>query len=149
MAIRYGYVNYNIFSVTAIKCIIYVRITMERNKTIDVMKGMCILCVVLTHYTWTQIERNKFLFPFWVDMAVPVFMILSGYVYAKSFANKKISSFEDAYESRRIIVKVERFLVPFTMMYILELCSNIVLKDSHYSFRQIYNGFLCGGFVFH
>ena len=49
----------------------------DRQRSVDFLKGICILLVIFTHCTWTEAERLKYLFPFWVDMAVPVFMILS------------------------------------------------------------------------
>ena len=118
---------------------------MDRNKTIDVLKGICILCVVVTHYAWTQAERSTLLFPFWIDMAVPMFMILSGYVHAKSFVKREIVSFEETYNIKGILLKSIRFLLPFTIIYILELYL-ASLDNYRYSFKQIYNGFLCGGF---
>lgn len=90
-------------------------------------------------------DRDVLLFLFWVDMAVPIFMILSGYVYTKSFVKKEIATFEDAYRFRNIIPKIVRFMVPFLMVYVLELCI-ISLIGQRYALSQIYNGFLCGGF---
>ena len=118
---------------------------MDRNKTIDVLKGISILCVVLTHYAWTQTERNTLLFPFWIDMAVPMFMILSGYVYTESYVKREIESFEEAYNIKGMFTKSIRFLLPFTIIYILEIYL-ASFDNYHYPLKQIYNAFLCGGF---
>lgn len=49
---------------------------------IDFMKGLCIICVVLTHsisYKWQQIIG----FPFWGAQAVPMFLLIQSYHYFK------------------------------------------------------------------
>lgn len=50
---------------------------------IDFMKGLCIICVVLTHsipYEWQQIIG----FPFWGAQAVPIFLLIQSYHYFKN-----------------------------------------------------------------
>ena len=58
---------------------------MKRNQFIDVLKGICIIFVIITHYNWSNAARLKYFFPFWIDMAVPIFMIISGYENANCF----------------------------------------------------------------
>ena len=50
-------------------------VEMKRNHFIDVLKGICIIFVIITHYNWSDEARMNYLFPFWIDMAVPIFMI--------------------------------------------------------------------------
>lgn len=52
------------------------------DQFIDFLKGLCIVCVVLTHNipaTWQQVIG----FPFWGGMAVPMFLIIQSYHYFK------------------------------------------------------------------
>lgn len=63
----------------------------KRNTFLDIIKAFCILFVIITHDTISEETRQRFLFNFWIDMAVPLFMIISGYVYAASFERNKIS----------------------------------------------------------
>ena len=72
---------------------------MKRNSTFDIIKGICIFLVVMTHLPWTAEERLLFYFPLWVEMAVPLFMLVSGFLYAKSFRKKDIETLENAYMS--------------------------------------------------
>ena len=62
-----------------------------RNSVIDIIKGICILFVIITHYQWTNEQRLMLLFPFWIDMAVPLFMIFSGYLSALSFYKRNFN----------------------------------------------------------
>lgn len=41
----------------------------NRYRSLDVLKGVSILFVVITHYAWSAEERLRFLFPFFIDMA--------------------------------------------------------------------------------
>jgi fucose 4-O-acetylase-like acetyltransferase len=51
-----------------------------RNSMIDILKGIGMVLVIITHYNWSNSEKLNYLFPFWVSPAVPVFIIISGYV---------------------------------------------------------------------
>ena len=77
-----------------------------RYHSIDCLKGICIVFVVLTHYAWTEQQRLQLLFPFWIDMAVPVFMILSGFVFAKSFQKSAIRTFRQGYQIHTVIKRI-------------------------------------------
>lgn len=44
---------------------------------IDVVKGICIIFVILHHSDINYIYSEKLGFPFWVEMAVPVFILNS------------------------------------------------------------------------
>lgn len=93
---------------------------MFRNRFVDVLKGIFIIFVLITH-TWIEPStRNLFGFPFWVDMAVPVFMLISGYVSAYSIERNGDAAIEKAYETRQIIRKVLRFVIPFSMAFVAE-----------------------------
>jgi peptidoglycan/LPS O-acetylase OafA/YrhL len=118
--------------------------TNERNRTIDVLKGIAILFVVITHFKWTDNERQLLLFPFWINMAVPTFMFISGYVNTKSNERKEYTSFKKLYGINQIISKSIRLSVPFFIAYIIELIMYII-KDSEYSFYDYFMMFLNGG----
>lgn len=104
----------------------------NRQRSVDVLKGVCAIIIIFTHYTWSNEERLKYLFPFWVDMAVPMFMIISGYLGAKSFIRYRIDTFEKAYELNYILRKYIRYTIPFTIAFLIEivflLCVGGVLK---------------------
>ena len=68
----------------------------NRNRTLDILKGLAVVIVLITHYAWTREQRLIPIFPYLIDMAVPVFMIISGYVGALSFHRHGIDSLIDA-----------------------------------------------------
>ncbi len=65
--------------------------------------------------------RLKYLFPFWIDMAVPVFMIISGYVYALSYKKMELTRWGEAYLLKNVISKMIRYTIPFVIAYAVEI----------------------------
>lgn len=100
----------------------------KRNEKIDVLKGICILFVVITHFEWSGESRLHFLFPFWIDQAVPIFMIISGYLLAKTFEYRKISCLSEAYNRKYIVEKMVRFLLPFAIIFSIEIVIELKRK---------------------
>lgn len=98
-----------------------VRKEIQRDRTVDFLKGICILIVCFTHYAWEDAERSALLFPWWVDMAVPVFMILSGYVYEKSLVRRNVDSLLQEYTLQTVLHKAIRLTVPVLLIYAVTL----------------------------
>lgn len=117
---------------------------MKRNNFLDVMKGLCILFVVVTHYNWSNQERLNYLFPFWIAMAVPMFMIISGYLYAKSYQKSHIVHISEAYSIHFIWKKIVRYTSPFLMAYIVEIVC-LVLSEQRISIEKLIKMLLTGG----
>ena len=93
----------------------------NRNTTVDFLKGVSTLMVLITHYAWIEEKRACFMFPYLIDMAVPVFMIVSGYVGVLSYRNHNVNSFSDAYKMKNIIRKAIRYTVPFVIIVAWQL----------------------------
>ena len=122
------------------------RQTNRRYNSIDIAKGMCILFVIITHYAWQDSERLRFLFPFWIDMAVPIFMVISGFVNTKSFQKNNIASVGEAYAISTILGKTIRYTVPFIIAFLMEEIVFTLLGTIHPSIPQVFSAFLNGGF---
>lgn len=112
--------------------------------SIDFVKGILILCVIITHYAWLDNERLWLLFPFWVDMAVPLFMVISGFVYTKSF-QKNGTTIEKAYTLESMLKKIIRYSVPFFIVFVVEEIIFSVVFDVPHSPSQLVRDFLNGG----
>ncbi len=125
----------------------------ERNNLIDLLKGISIIMIIITHcdYAWDGNKRLLFGFPFWIDMAVPIFMIISGYVYSLSINKREIVSFIQAYRLTEIWRKFLRYTVPFAIAFIMEYIAHDIIyykmnfPDSQKWFPQPIFGFINGG----
>lgn len=115
----------------------------KRNTTVDVIKGICILFVIITHFEWQNSERMALGFPFWIDMAVPVFMIISGYVSSLSAEKRNIKGVSDLYLPSVIVPKLIRYTIPFLIIYLIN--SVIFFSDGSWGISQIVFGIFSGG----
>lgn len=102
--------------------------TKTRNSMIDIIKGLGMVIIILTHFNFSNDERLRFLFPFWVDPAVPIFIIISGYMYAMSYQRKNIVNLSDGINYKFIIDKIVRYTIPFAMAYVVEVTYWIIAK---------------------
>ena len=50
-----------------------------RLSGIDLIKTIAIICIIITHYPFTDLERKCVLFPYIIEMAMPCLMIVTGY----------------------------------------------------------------------
>ena len=117
----------------------------KRYHHLDVYKGVCMLLIIFTHFRWETSERLKYLFPFWVDMAVPVLMVIMGFLYAMSF-QKKDCSLEISYGLRELIIKWLRFVVPFVPVLLIELCAKVFVLHEKLTGALILKAFAVGGY---
>jgi fucose 4-O-acetylase-like acetyltransferase len=99
-------------------------LSQERNQRldyIDALKGVCILFVVFTHMKWSDADRLLLGFPFWIAMAVPIFMILSGFLYSKVFERSESDSLAFFFMPKVIIPSLVRFALPFLLIFPFEI----------------------------
>ena len=119
---------------------------MKRNNFLDVLKGVCILLVILTHFDWVEAERLKYFFPYWMNPAVPIFMITSGYVYTESFKRKDVATFKEAYALKGIIDKAIRYTVPLLLIYVIEVPLKMLVFKKTLSIGEILLQLCQGGY---
>ena len=70
---------------------------------VDYIKAFCVVLVIITHSSLSATQRQHPLFVFVVLMAVPVFMLLSGYTFSLS-SKRHTSSFLSNYSISQILV---------------------------------------------
>lgn len=108
---------------------------MERNHAVDILKGVCIILVIINHSGWGGAEQESVLFSYVVNMAVPTFMFLSGYVGAMTSFNR--------YKQSIILKKVTRFTVPFIIVYVVEI--SILCYTKNWTLGEGFISILTGG----
>ena len=91
-----------------------------------------------------MVSRKNLLFPFWIDMAVPFFFIISGYMYSLSVDKRELKNIRDWFRSRNFTDKFLRILIPFIIIFIVELFLYKVFRRELTSRDMIY-GFFTGG----
>ena len=100
------------------------KIEKKRIELIDYLKAICVIMVIFTHYDWS--EKCTPLFTMFINMAVPVFMILSGYNFAMSGKKKANGKVVNMYKWNQIKPKLVRFLTPFVWICLIEIVLLII-----------------------
>lgn len=118
--------------------------TVNRYGLLDTIKGLMIVFIIITHYKFAYPEDYlKYGFVFTIDMAVPVFMVISGYLSAVSFRKKNITTYSEAVSLKSVVPKLLRFFIPFSMAFAVE--SPILIFANREGFVSILEKFFRGG----
>jgi len=91
----------------------------NRIEFLDYLKAICVIMVIITHYGWK--DKTSPFFTMLINMAVPIFMIISGYNFAMSNRKKAEGKFVRMYGWDAIKPKLVRFLVPFFSICLIEI----------------------------
>ncbi len=106
----------------------------------DYLKFICIIAVIITHNPWSLEQRIMFGFNFHIDMAVPIFMILSGYFSTYTYVKLGLDKY---YSSQNITKKLFRYILPYVVIFVLEMIAYFHSGQSQ-SLIMIRNNFLSG-----
>lgn len=88
-----------------------------RLLALDFAKGVATLMVVVTHFWIQDATRARLLFPLWIDMAVPIFMIIMGIVNARSFDRRQADTLGDILTARYVLSRIAAYTIPFAIAF--------------------------------
>lgn len=83
------------------------------------MKALAILMVITTHMELGS--RSNPVFPFVIEMAVPIFMLISGINYARSYERHKVSTLREMYSWKNIWHRIKPMAEPLAVVYVVEI----------------------------
>lgn len=95
-----------------------------RVMAIDYLKAIAVILVILTH-ALSKTQRLKIGGPFWISMAVPIFMIISGFTNTLSADKNNIDSLSQYFTKEELIPKLLRVILPYLVIVLLELLLGI------------------------
>ena len=92
----------------------------ERNLFIDFIKGLCIVCVILTHNLPPFVMKAS-AFVAWGSMAVPLFLLIQAYHVFRSDADRRLEgipskSFSEHYKLHKLWKRIIRPFVICTLI---------------------------------
>jgi len=118
----------------------------EHFMIIDVIKAVCIIMVIITHsdYLSRNIPENSLLFCCLIDMAVPVFMLISGYNYYHTDREEEYKR-GLRYNFAYIYSKYKRLFLPYTVIFLLEVLLKEIQGNSISTIKLLF-GYLAGGY---
>lgn len=109
--------------------------TKTRIEFLDYVKAVCVCLVIITHYDWQ--EKNTIPFLMVINMAVPVFMMVSGYNFAMSYKKKTNGNLAQMYRFDFLLQRVERIFSPFFVICLVEL-GFIIAQNKHINLPRIF-----------
>lgn len=118
---------------------------MKRILIIDYLKTISVIFVIILHCGIKEIHTKYFLFPFIFNMAVPIFMIVSGYTFTNSALNKNIDTIKKWFNIKNIIPKLTRFIIPFTIVFFINIILESFFNINKYNFTKIILLYITGG----
>lgn len=114
-----------------------IQIPNQRNRSIDNIKVIAICFIIITHIPWTDIQRQQLLFPFWIDLAVPILMIITGINWYNSTLRN------DGLFINNVLRYLKRILIPFGYIIFIEC---IIMLINGTKLTSVIFDILCGGY---
>lgn len=108
---------------------------------LDALKAFAAIMVIVTHFQWES--RENFLFYYVINMAVPIFMIISGYNFSASYERMKSKNMRAWIE--KFIKQIICFTVPYMMVWTVRMIEKIVWLKKAYTPLEIVEQFIIGG----
>ena len=110
---------------------------------LDVIKGICIIMVILTHVsTIPNHVKKMILYPFTILPAVPMFIMLNAYSLSLSEDRLEqkagcVRTISDWFEKQSFFRRIRRFLIPYAVAIIILFFGMFYIKHlRHISFRS-------------
>jgi peptidoglycan/LPS O-acetylase OafA/YrhL len=107
----------------------------KRIDFLDYMKAVCVLLVIATHYEWES--KHSLIFGMGIKMAVPVFMIITGYNFAMSYSRNTDGRLKNMCRLKILAPKIERFMIPFIIICFVEMIL-LGIEKKHINIPRIF-----------
>lgn len=116
----------------------------ERITQIDLLKGLAMISVILIH-SWNPAMRLDLGAPFYLELAVPMFILIAGYTSAYAFIRYHADSLTTCYDRQLLVRRIRRILEPYTLMWIVQIVLIIVILQQNMGFFSLVSNYLSGG----
>lgn len=117
----------------------------KRNPIIDILKLISIIMIIITHDPYFVENYTQPLCVFVLDMAVPIFIFISGYNYVKSVINHGFTK-RELYRKSYILKRLFRFLSPYSLIFFSVMLLSIVFKGKEYTLYSVAIEYIKGGY---
>ncbi|MDR2486956.1 MAG: hypothetical protein LBD12_03245, partial [Clostridiales Family XIII bacterium] len=91
-----------------------------REPALDFVKAVAIVMIVVTHSAFTPQMRSDYFFPLYINTAVPLFMIVTGYVNYASAQTRGSFTLTGWFAWGRLWGKLSRLALPYAITLAVE-----------------------------
>ncbi len=114
---------------------------------INILKAIAIIFVIITHNNYSANIKGNIFFSYFICMAVPLFMLISGFNYSLSFSNIKDCCLKNYLKS--ILRKFIRLTLPFLIIFFAECGFNVLnIRNLHFTTALINGGLGPGSYYY-
>ena len=115
------------------------RMQKQEFQFINILKAVAIIFVIITHNNYSTNAKDNIFFAYFISMAVPLFMLITGFNYSLSFSKIKDCIFKGYIKS--ILRKFIRLTIPFLIIFFIEWGFNIWnIRNNHFATVLINGG---------
>lgn len=121
----------------------------KRIKMLDYIKAVAIVFVIINH-SFESTGCNALAFKYIIRMAVPLYMLVSGFTFAMS--SRKYENIWEYYRPYNFISKLVRFTIPMLIVYILYIILRFIeggVDPKELFMRLVYADFTKGGYYYY
>lgn len=112
---------------------------------IDLLKGLAIISVILLH-TWPEKVLLITGAPFHIWQAVPVFILIAGFVGTLSYMRQDTTGFRQCYRKSLLFRRFKRILAPFTLLFIVQIVLLCFTGIKEITLQNIVFSYITGGY---
>lgn len=123
------------------------------NHFINYAKAFCIILILITHSEIRDNARSWIIFPFVINMAVPIFIFITGFNYSNSNLRRGLDTFLSMLNLKLLLRRFLRLAIPFSIILSIEIIFNIGGDYSSHGFFTYFinshalpGNFFIGGF---
>ncbi len=113
--------------------------TKNELQFINILKAIAIILVLITHNGFSLTFRENIFFTYFINMAVPLFILITGFNYSLSFS--KINNINFVKILKSLFRKFKRLTIPFFIILLIEWYLNL----SNIRFHHFTTAFINGG----
>lgn len=118
----------------------------NRIYIIDYFKAVAMISVIINHCNFTAQMEKDFLYPFFIGLAVPFFIVLSGFTFSLSFSKREELGIAHWYKRETILPKLSRFILPYLFIFVLELIYKLGPDNMEFNLYLIIRTLFFGGY---
>lgn len=119
-------------------------VSFNRIKSLDFIKGICIICVVLLHSIPYKI-LYKFKAEFHIWHAVPILLLVSGFSIAKLYETRTLNFSEFNFGIDIIVKRIRKLLYPCIVVLILEILLILFFSSTKFDLKYFKIFIVSGG----
>ncbi|MEG0873766.1 MAG: acyltransferase [Clostridiales bacterium] len=118
----------------------------NRIYVLDYIKAIAMISVIINHCTLGSHMEKLLLYPYFIGLAVPFFILISGFTFSLSYHKMETMGIGSWYKKSTVLPKLSRFLAPFIVIFPLEVIYRWGIVGIPFDLYNVVRSFFFGGY---